>query len=51
MKKLKKVVGDLSVLMSGAILGSLWITHNDNWKYYLPICLICIVFNQYFNEN
>ena len=40
MKKLKKFIGDLAVIMTGAILVSLLITHNDSWKYYLPICLI-----------
>jgi len=43
MKKLKHLLEALAVIFSGMITGSLWFTHTDNWKIYLPIVLICLI--------
>lgn len=42
MKKAKQFFNTLTALFSGLIISSLWISHNDWWKLYLPLILICI---------
>jgi len=43
--KAKSILVTLMSILSGMILGSLWITHDESWKIYLPILLILITYN------
>jgi hypothetical protein len=51
MKKVKKFLNTVAIITSGMILSSLWITQTDNWKWYLPVCLACIVFRQSLSDD
>lgn len=48
MTTLKNILNKIAIITTGAILSSLWITHSDSWKYYLPVCLLCITATQSF---
>ena len=50
MKKLRKFVSTMIVILSGLTVSSLWITHSDNWKTYLPIWLVLVSFLNYINQ-
>jgi len=41
----------MSVIMSGIAFSSLVITHSDNWKFSLPIAVVCLAFNVYTQEK
>lgn len=51
MKKFKKFLNTVSIITSGMILSSLWITQTDSWKWYLPICLAAIVFERSLSDD
>ena len=42
MKNVKHLLVSLVAIFSGMVMGSLWISHSENWKTYLPMVLICI---------
>ena len=44
MKRLNKFLTNAIAILTGMICSSLWITHSDYWKVYLPIVLLCISF-------
>lgn len=51
MNKIKKLLVSIAIISSGMILGSLWINPSDNWKIYLPICLIVLSASISLNNN
>lgn len=51
MKKVKKFLNTIAVITSGMILSSLWITQTDSWKWYLPVCLACIVLGRPLSDD
>lgn len=51
MKKIKGFLNTTAIITSGMIASSFWITKTDNWRIYLPICLMCIVFGQSLNKD
>lgn len=51
MKKVKNFLNTVAMFTSGMILSSLWITQTDSWKWYLPVCLICIALGQSLNDD
>jgi len=48
---LRRMAATMSVIMSGIAFSSLVITHNDNWKFSLPIAVVCLAFNVYTQEK
>ena len=47
MNSLKYALNTIAALSAGMILASIYITGDDCWKYYLPVCLIAIVLRQH----
>ena len=39
---MKRILSLLTLMLSGLILNSLWVSKNDEWKIYLPLDLITI---------
>lgn len=50
-EKIKDILKSISIITSAMALTSLWITHTDNWKWHLPVCLACIVSVQWLSDN
>ena len=44
MEKAIRIMNTVATVCAGVTLSSLLITENENWKYSLPICLLCITF-------
>lgn len=50
MKKFNKFLITIATLASGVTMSSLWITHSENWKIALPVCLLCLTLNKVLEE-
>ncbi|HMT01688.1 MAG TPA: hypothetical protein PKD00_00020 [Burkholderiales bacterium] len=46
MQSLKEMLTTISCLTLGLTISSLWFSDDMRWKYYLPICIFCIIFQQ-----
>ena len=44
MKKFIRFLNTLATVCAGVTLSSLLTTENENWRWSLPFCLMCIVF-------
>jgi hypothetical protein len=40
-----------SVVFTGAVINSLWISHNDYWQTAMPIVLICLSLERYLSRD
>jgi len=49
-QKIEKLLESLIPLGIGLISSSLWWTHNDNWKTYLPIVLLLMAIQRLFDK-
>lgn len=45
------VLHSLSCLLAGMIAASIWVTHSDLWKMYLPAFCIAITLKNAINET
>jgi len=50
MRKFRKMLVTMATILSGTVMSSLWLTHNDNWKITLPIALFCLTLERYMEE-
>lgn len=41
--KIKKLLNGIAIITSGSLVSSLFFSNTDLWKYYLSVCLICII--------
>lgn len=51
MKKLIRILNTVATICSGVTLSSLLITENENWRWSLSFCLVCIVFVNVIKER
>lgn len=51
MEKAIRIMNRIAAICVGVTLSSLLITENENWKYSLPICLLCITLSNTLKEK
>ena len=51
MEKVIRIMNRIAAICVGVTLSSLLITESENWKYSLPICLLCITLSNTLKKN
>ena len=50
MKRLKSFLGAVATLFAGMLTSSLLFIETDDWKIYLPVCLLALSLNSQLKE-